>query len=394
MLKRLPTFLWHQRLHLGLIGLAILLRLALFPSISEDYIQFLAPWCDYIAEHGGWAALKDNFANYTPPYLYWLVISVTALGWLPRLLALKLLPMAVDFLCAFFIYRIVKLKFPTGPRAMATFYAVLFSPTIVSNSSAWGQCDILYTVGLIGCLYYLCMERQNRALLWLGLAFAIKLQTVFLGLFCLALLFRGYIKTWQFLYAPLVYLAAIVPAWLIGRPFLDLLGIYGEQLNNNRLLNLNAPNLYQWLPDQNYDIVMPLGVLVTWAIILTISWAIYLRKVRIEPNFLVTLYTASVVLIPFFLPRMHDRYFFPADVGTILFAAYYPRHAWMPIVMQVASTVAYVKGDLYFLLKYCSLGVALVVAVILYHLYQQFLAPPVRPLPAGESATPYEAEVS
>jgi Gpi18-like mannosyltransferase len=213
------------------------------------------------------------------------------------------------------------------------------------------------------------------ALIAFGVSFAFKLQSIFVALFFLALLLRGYIKLWQFLFVPLVYFVAVMPAWFLGRPLLDLFLIYGGQVGDNDDLTRNATNFYQWLPNENYAVVMPIGVMVTALIIVGTSWLVWQRKVTIEPNFLVTLFLSSVLVIPFFLPRMHDRYFFPADVGTILFAAYYPRYTWMPIVMQVASSLAYINGDLRFLLKYCSVGVAFVLFFVLRHLYQNFLAP-------------------
>jgi Gpi18-like mannosyltransferase len=374
MIKQGWAWLWQRRAHAGLLLFAILLRLACVPNRSWDYMSFLEPWSNFIVEHDGWPALKHDFANYTPPYLYWLVIA-NQLTWLPRLLAIKLLPMAVDFLCAGLVYKIAQLKFPTGPRATTAFYAVLFSPTMIANSALWGQCDVLYTTGLIACLYCLCIGRKHLAFLSLGIAFAFKIQAIFLALLFFALWLRHYVKLWQLVYVPLTYVMAILPAWWIGRPFLDLLLIYAGQMGDNNDLTRNAPNLYQWLPNQHYSIVMPMGVLLTAGLIVAISVAVARRQVAIEPNFLVSLYVTSTLVIPFFLPRMHDRYFFPADVGTLLFAAYYPKYTWMPIVMQVASALAYINGDLRFLLKYCSIGVAIVIIFVIRHLQQQFLAP-------------------
>jgi Gpi18-like mannosyltransferase len=393
MFKQWCSWLWERRVHLGLILLAVLVRLVCVPNRSIDYIGSLSSWSNFIIQHGGWAALKHDFANYTPPYLYWLVMSTKLEEWLPRLLTIKLFPMAVDFVCAYFIYQLVKLKFPSGQRATASFYAVLFTPTIPINSALWGQCDVLYTTGLIACLYFLCINRKHLAMLSFGIAFAFKIQAIFLSLFLLTLVLKRVVKLWHFIYIPLTYLIAIIPAWIIGRPLLELLLIYRGQVNDNDDLTRNAPNLYQWLPNQHYSIVMPIGVLLTAGIIVAISWVIYRRKVAIEPNFLVTLYTLSALVIPFFLPRMHDRYFYPADVGTILFAAYNPKYTWMPVVLQVASLIAYVNGDLKPLLKFCSIGIAIVIGYVILHLHQQFLAPVPgsKPLVTSDQASPFEA---
>ena len=42
---------------------------------SNDYNTYLLPWYNYIKAHGGFAALKDNFSDYNPPYLYLLAFA-------------------------------------------------------------------------------------------------------------------------------------------------------------------------------------------------------------------------------------------------------------------------------------------------------------------------------
>jgi Gpi18-like mannosyltransferase len=49
----------------------------------------------------------------------------------------------------------------------------------------------------------------------------------------------------------------------------------------------------------------------------------------------------SVALVPFVLPKMHDRYFYPADVFSLLAAFYMPELWFVPILYQVISTLAY-----------------------------------------------------
>jgi hypothetical protein len=61
------------------ILLAIALRLSLFDFTSADYHRFLSPWYDFIVNNGGFSALKYDFSNYTPPYLYLLTLA----GYLP-----------------------------------------------------------------------------------------------------------------------------------------------------------------------------------------------------------------------------------------------------------------------------------------------------------------------
>ena len=52
--------------------------------------------------------------------------------------------------------------------------------------------------------------------------------------------------------------------------------------------------------------------------------------------------TFSVLLLPYVLPRMHDRYFFAADVFAIVLAFFRPAaYAYVPLVVGSVSLAAY-----------------------------------------------------
>ena len=49
----------------------------------------------------------------------------------------------------------------------------------------------------------------------------------------------------------------------------------------------------------------------------------------------------SALVVPFFLPQMHERYFFLADVLSIVYAFYHPQHSFVPIVVVTSSLFSY-----------------------------------------------------
>jgi Gpi18-like mannosyltransferase len=51
--------------------------------------------------------------------------------------------------------------------------------------------------------------------------------------------------------------------------------------------------------------------------------------------------TISAVLLPYFLPKMHDRYFFLADVLAIVYAFYFPRYFFLPVLVGLTSLFSY-----------------------------------------------------
>ena len=341
------------------ITFAVIIRWVCIPNKSVDYKYFLSPWYDFIASNGGFSALKHGFADYTPPYLYWILIAATLLSGLPKILAIKLFAMSVDFLCAFLTYKIVRLKYPTGNMARFAFLAVILSPTVIYNSALWGQCDVIYTTGLIACVYFLSIHKQIPALVSFGVAVSFKFQAMFLTPLLLIMVLKKRIS-WYFLpLIPLVYLVLMLPAWFAGRPMSELLLVYFNQANKYKELAKNSPNLYQWIPNDFYNIVVPIGLSGTVAAILLLVYLVYKSRLEITQDRLIHLATISVLFMPYILPKMHERYFYPADILSIIFAFYFPQYRWVAIAVQMSSFFSYLGTHIYIQIFSIPLGFTL-----------------------------------
>ncbi|BAY26211.1 hypothetical protein NIES2100_60250 [Calothrix sp. NIES-2100] len=338
---------------------AVIIRWVCVPNKSVDYKYFLSPWYDFIADNGGFSALKYGFADYTPPYLYWILIAATLLSGLPKILAIKLFAMSVDFLCAFLTYKIVKLKYPTGNMGMLAFLAVILSPTVIYNSALWGQCDVIYTTGLIASIYFLSIHKQIPALVSFGVAVSFKFQAMFLTPLLLIMVVKKRISWYLLTLIPLVYLALMLPAWFAGRPISELLLVYFNQANKYKELAKNSPNLYQWISNDFYNIVVPIGLSLTVAAILLLAYLVYKSRLEITQDRLIHLATISVLFMPYILPKMHERYFYPADILSIIFAFYFPQYRWVAIAVQMSSLFSYIGTHIYIQIFSIPLGFTL-----------------------------------
>ena len=322
-----------------LIGLviSIILRVRLFKIQSIDYDWFLSPWYDYILGHGGFRALKDDFANYTPPYLY--LITIATYLPIPKLYAIKWTSAIFDFTLALLVLLLVRLKYENKSLWILSFFITLFTPTVFFNSALWGQCDAMYTTALLASLYFVIKKRPVLSLTLLGVALTFKLQAVFLLPLFIILCLRKEIPLKAFLLIPAAYIALILPAWLIGRPFVDLLTIHVKHVGVYNQLVLNAPNLYQWLP--YHRAVEKASLFFALAVIYLFCFVGYQSQVGLEKNVIIKLALVSAILTPFVLPHMHERYFFPADVLSIVYAFYFPRFFVVPVLGVSASFFCY-----------------------------------------------------
>jgi Gpi18-like mannosyltransferase len=319
--------------------LAIWLRTSLLDYKSGDYFAYTKTW--FIAiQTQGIAALKSDFSNYTPPYLYLLYLMARFFPGLTNVVAIKIPSVLADFVCAGFIYRIVQIKNPK--MALFAYAAVLFAPTVFMNGSFWGQADSIFTTALIACIYFLLKQKNSLAFLSFGIAFAFKLQAIFLMPFLIGLLLKRTVSWRHFLLIPAVYFISIVPAWMIGRPLNDLLGIYLSQSEQYGRLTKHAPTFYSWLPDPDlFMFFFPAGLAIAGGVILLYLVSIYRSSTKITSHRLIGLALLSLLLTPFFLPKMHDRYFFPADVLSIAFGFYVPGYFFVPVMINMISFFAY-----------------------------------------------------
>ena len=323
---------------LNVLILGVIVRLPWIYYISGDYILYLKPWYYTIVDEG-LAVWEWAFSNYNAPYLYLLALATIYLPNLSPLIVVKAISIIFDFVLAFFVYKCVRFKYKQSVTfpCLAALVALL-APFVVLNSSAWGQNDSIYTAFLIACLYALLRERQAWAFIAFGLSFSIKSQAMFLAPLFLWLLMKKRVKLRYLFPSLLVYLVLLIPAWFMGRPLGELLLIYFNQISYYGRLSQRAPNPYQWIPDHYYH-WYPVGIVFTIFSVLVVAFFVYKSRVDITPNVLVYLATFSTLIVPFLLPMMHDRYFYPASVIAIVFAFYVPKYWYAPVVAGLVSTL-------------------------------------------------------
>jgi Gpi18-like mannosyltransferase len=330
----------------GLILVALVLRWLALPFQSRDMQDFLLQWFDYIVTHGRLAALSDNFYNYTPPYIY----MMTAVSYLDpifsRVTLIKSISMLFDFISAFLVYKIVLLI--RQDRRLAIFSACLFLnlPTLILNGAVWGQCDIIYTTFLLAFAYYLIRGFPFQAMLVYAIALSLKVQAIFLAPFFVYLLMSGAIPWRAVMLPPITYGLLVLPAALAGRSWISLIGVYAGQVGFTHSLSAHAPNIYalfQAYLSSEGRLLFSYAALVMAALASVLLLASHFRlKPPLPPLFILVTVMLWLGLEPSLLPRMHERYFFPADMFAFLFACLVPRCWWIAALFQAGSTLGYI----------------------------------------------------
>jgi Gpi18-like mannosyltransferase len=324
-----------------LILASIAIRIYILPIPNGDMTNFNLKWYQVLAENGIANTLATSFTNYSPPYTYLLALASLSKDFIPPLIAIKLIAILFDILGMYIVFQITKTKYPQGPIPLLGAAIYFSAPSVIINSSLWGQADSIYTCFLLLCLYFLLKDRPALAMAAFGLAFTVKAQALLLAPFLLVMILRNRIS-WKFTaLPPLIYLLAILPVVLLGRDFADALFVYLNQAGSYNVLSANSPNFYIIFSKEFYDSVMPLGMMIaTIAIPYWIYLSSYRAKSDIPSGSIVLLALISTAITPFLLPKMHDRYFYPADVFSIVLAFFLPELWFVPILYQAISIAA------------------------------------------------------
>ncbi len=326
---------------LALFFIAILFRFMLRNNTTIDHFVYTNHWIEFIRLNGI-DSLRYRFTDYTPMYTYLMMISTKLFYNQSNIIIIKMISFFFDGICAYFVYKIVALKYPHTSQPWFAAIAVLLLPTALLNSGYWGQSDSIYTSGLLGFLYFSLKKKSFMAMFMFSLAFAMKLQSIFLIPFIIILLIREIIPLRYIFIVPATYIVTIIPMWIFGRPLTDLLTIYLSQMDSFPQLSLNFPNFYQWFPYSNYTVMYPIGFLLTFFVGVMFIWDSVTRIETLDPGVYIGLAFLSLVIMPYFLPKMHDRYFYPADMVAILLVFYIPAYRFVLIGMGTASFMAYI----------------------------------------------------
>lgn len=353
----------------GFMAISLFARCAMLDFVTADYNAFLEPWIG-IFRKGGFAMLAENVGDYNLLYQYvMLLISKSALY---PLYLIKLVTVFFDYVLA--VTMLLAARRLAGERAgVPVMLLTLALPTVLTDGACWGQCDPVYASAVVLSLYALSDGKPTLSAASLALAFAFKLQTIFFFPIVLLGLIKGEFKLRHALVFFATYVLTLIPALVAGRSFVSALSVYANQSMGQYYdrLSYNAPNLYLFFPmlefasSQEYtwmryiegvdkaatnpyilEWLMPtlqnaaLLACVLLTLVVVIYWLAHHREITMEMMPELALFFA--IYLPFVMPKIHDRYFFLADMLSVLVAARHKDRRFLPILVVGASFMCYI----------------------------------------------------
>lgn len=324
-----------------LMLLAMGLRAAMLDYRTLDYINFLSRWVEFFRQHGNFRALRYSVGNYNIPYLYFLAFfSVLPFD---DLYLIKLLSTLSDVLLAWAVMLLCSRFTRSRPRLLSAFFVTLFLPTVYLNSAVWGQCDSLYVAPLLLGIWCALEGRPWLSVVLACVSFGFKLQAVFILPVYAAFLMTGRISWKHLLAFPATYLLLVLPAVCFGRPFWETITLYWDQTGSiGSGLNYNSPSVYSVFYNfRNEKAAATAGIVLAFFYMLNLLAVAFRNRKSLNEKAILTLCLLFAIGIPFFLPHMHERYFYGADILSLILAFSVPWTFPTAILVQFASLLGY-----------------------------------------------------
>ncbi len=361
------------------LAAAMYIRCALMYYASGDYNTFLFPWIQDLSQYQGISGLAADIGDYTTPYRVFLMVLSKIGG--SKLHQIKMFSLVFDIVGAYFVMKIVELRSKSITMRTMSFILTLLAPTVFYNSAMWGQCDMMFTAFCLGGLYFALTNRGNLAVIMTSIAFCFKIQTIFFFPVIIILLLVKKIRWRDLLWFPLVLLVANLPSIFAGKGLSSIFSAYFIQVNEYPKLYLNIPSVWMLVGSDSvrFESFNMIGIMLAGVAACSLIYLGYKYRYMLDERRLISLAFISVLLIPFLLPRMHERYFFAADILSILYFFYNKKRWFVPVVVIFTSYNSYAKV-LYGILNINGNHMALVlVALLSFTLYEL-----VRELRSGE----------
>lgn len=321
--------------------LAMIIRVQAFYFISGDMTKCLIPWYMQFKENGVNSLI--SVSNYN--YLYRLLILGMSKLDFNCVYLYKILSTFFDFVLAFsFAYCVSLIK--NSKKFDFVFniaYAtILFLPTIILNSSYWGQCDSIYVTFLMLVIFFLLKEKYFLVFLFYGLSLSFKLQAILILPFLIAYwLVKRKFTVFMFFLPFLCLWISGVFAYFNSADLLSAFKIYFAQTGRFSEMYINFPSFWCIAGNETSDIANFAKIL-TMIICLVGLFVIMSGKKKFETKEQILntlcwfLWTCLI-----FLPSMHERYAYPLDILLLLLCFINPAYIKYAAMAELMSLVSY-----------------------------------------------------
>ncbi|MDY6407684.1 MAG: hypothetical protein SPL08_03155 [Pseudomonadota bacterium] len=345
-------------------------RVFLFPLRSGDYNNFLYHWIRQMQFMGWPWQIAVPITNYNLLYTY--ILAVILHVPFSDLFLIKSVSVIFDVILGIVVLFILKKSLKLKEiNCLLGFTLSMIIPSLFLNSAAWGQCDSMYTACLLIGIYLILKEKPKTGCLLLGLSISLKLQAAFVFPILLFLIAYKQIKFRHLFLIPITYFIIMLPALSCGRTLSSAIGIYFNQVQTFSSLSMGLPSLWEIIHG-NYTFFLPLALSLSIIIVFLFTMlTLFYKNLQDKKDFWDILFIYALI-VPYFLPKMHERYFYMAIVLSIIYLFNHPK-MWMWIfgisLIDMCLYLPYLLGYSFCDRKYLALCYLVIILKILIQFF-------------------------
>lgn len=310
---------------------------------TSDYTKFLLVETQFLRENG-FPGLASISSNYSMPFLYiFAIISQIPINDLFLHKFVSILFECGIMLAALRLAHVLGL----GELKKAILAAAVFlAPTVILNGSYWAQNDAHYVFFCVLALAFALEKRPFATAVLAAIAFSFKLQAIFILPIFAVLCFAKLINL-KYIFVFLgTLLATYLPAVLLGRSLTEVLGVYiGQTGEYSGILNMSSPSIFAFasetIPREPKIMLFAAGIMLSALFLCALLMLAFYHRARLNNLSITLIALAMVIGVPYFLPSMHERYFYLADILCIVIAVAIPSRWYMAPLCVFASYACY-----------------------------------------------------
>ena len=336
-------------------GISLLVRYMVCLYPTNDVVGYVFNWMNNI-QKVGFNKFYTVDADYSPLFMFIIsiftclpkgeLISINGYSFYANwMYYLKTIYFIMDILIAVGVYLIIKEITKDKLKASLGYMIFLCLPVQLTNSAIWGNSDSMYFCCFIYAIYFVLKRKDYLVWLMFGISLALKLQSVFILPFLFYLVLSRRLKLYPIFMAFVGLMATFLPSYCCGASFTQPFTYFSKQVNGYSYLTLGCANIWKFFNVYNGDsksnVLNKASTLIGLLFIGLFTAILYIRKIKLTQENIVYIATFLIGIVPFFLPHMHERYFYSLDVLILVYCFIKNKKYFFIILMQISSGIAY-----------------------------------------------------
>jgi len=148
----------------------------------------------------------------------------------------------------------------------------------------------------------------------------------------------------KFLWIPIVNFLLYIPAIILGKPISSVFDAYFTQVNNyDYKIVFGYPNIYNFFPLDAVYLIKP-GIIFTMCLLAVVALIVLYTRKKINNEDIIELSIGIIFLVTYFLPKMHERYAFVAEVLVVIYFIISKKNQNATMIAMLVALATYGAG--------------------------------------------------